>query len=208
VSRPAIVATLVAIGLPFGALAPSARADGDPASDYLLVQNVFLPLSTEPSAEQQAQLTDIVRRANLAGFKIRVAVIASAYDLGSATVLYGHPREYARFLGSELSFLYKSRLLVVMPSGFGFNWPKHSGTAEDQQLARIPIGPGPGGLLAAAATAVERLAAAKHIEIGPSTRTTLTTSHTTRDRLLIIATTLAAICVATATRFALRRRGR
>ena len=206
--RPAVVAALVAIGLPVGAFVPSARADGDPASDYLLVQNVFLPLSAKPSAEQQAQLTDIVQRANLAGFKIRVAVIASAYDLGAATVLYGHPREYARFLGAELSFLYKNRLLVVMPNGFGFNWPKHSRTAEDQQLARIPIGAGPDGLLAAATTAVERLAAAKHIEVGPPTRTTLTASHTTRDRLLIIAATVAAICIATATRFALRRRGR
>ncbi len=33
----------------------------------------------------------------------------------------GKPQTYARFLGSELRFIYKDNLLVVMPQGFGIN---------------------------------------------------------------------------------------
>ena len=65
--------------------AQSARADGDPASDYLLVQRVFVPYEAATAAKQKRDLTAAVTAANKAGFKIRVAVIESAYDLGSVT---------------------------------------------------------------------------------------------------------------------------
>ena len=45
-----------------------------------------------------------------------------------------------------------------MPNGFGFNWLKHTSTAEYALLKTIPIKPGSAGLLAAAQTAVQRLA--------------------------------------------------
>jgi hypothetical protein len=34
--------------------------------------------------------------------------------------LFGHPADYAKFLGTELHFFYRGALLVVMPAGFGF----------------------------------------------------------------------------------------
>ncbi|MCL2770597.1 MAG: hypothetical protein FWD42_10915, partial [Solirubrobacterales bacterium] len=119
----------------------SARADGDPASDYLVTQQLFL--TSEPnsfSSAQQQRLAAVVAAANRAGFAIRVAVISSSYDLGSVTELWRQPQTYARFLGLELSASYRGRLLVVMPNGLGFNWPGHSPAAAQRALAAISTG--------------------------------------------------------------------
>jgi hypothetical protein len=140
--------------------AQSARADGDPASDYLLVQRVFVPYEGASASTQQHELTKTVAAVNKAGFKIRVAVIFSSYDLGSVTSLWRKPRTYARFLGYELGFVYKQRLLIVMPNGFGFNWQKHSPKAAYALLATIPVAHGAAGLLASATAAVRALAKA------------------------------------------------
>jgi hypothetical protein len=140
--------------------AQSARADGDPASDYLLVQRVFVPYEGAAASAQQHALTKAVAAANTGGFKIRVAVIFSSYDLGSVTSLWRKPQTYARFLGYELSFVYRQRLLVVMPNGFGFNWQKHSPKAAYALLAKIPVQHGAAGLLASATAAVQALAKA------------------------------------------------
>jgi hypothetical protein len=110
--------------------------------------------------EQQHALVSAVAAANKAGFTIRVALIYSNYDLGSVTVLWRRPRTYARFLGAELGFVYKQRLLIVMPNGFGFNWPKHPTTAEYALLAKLPIYRGAAGLLESATAAVQALAKA------------------------------------------------
>ena len=125
-----------------GGFAAVARADGDPASDYLVAKQVFL--SSQPASESasQRQLISAVAAANRAGFAIKVAVISSEYDLGSITALWRKPRIYARFLGLELSSVYKQRLLVVMPNGFGLNWPGHS-TASAYRSARRASRAGP-----------------------------------------------------------------
>ena len=150
-----LLAAVVAAGA-----AQSARADGDPASDYLLGSKVFLPYDAKFPARQSTQLTALIAAANKAGFKIRVAVIFSNYDLGSVTALWRKPQTYAKFLGVELSFVYKQRLLVVMPNGFGFNWPKHSTKTAYALLARIPIKHGAAGMLESATAAVQALAKA------------------------------------------------
>ena len=187
-------------------VAPLARADGDPASDYLLVDKVFLPFDAKIPKSQQAELTGVVDAANKAGFPIRVAVIATTYDMGSVTSLYRRPRTYARFLGLELGFVYKQRLLVVMPNGFGFNWPKHSPAAAYSVLAKIPIGAGSSGLVTSAQTAVEKLAAADGVELG-SIKPAATPGHrTAHDRLTIIVVAVAVLLAAAALRLVLRRR--
>jgi len=151
---------LIAAVLTATVAAQSVRADGDPASDYLLVQRVFVPYEGATAAKQQHDLVSAVTAANKAGFTIRVAVIYSNYDLGSVTVLWRKPRTYARFLGAELGFVYKQRLLIVMPNGFGFNWPKHPATPEYALLAKVPIQRGAAGLLESATAAVQELAKA------------------------------------------------
>lgn len=190
------------------AIAPLARADGDPASDYLIGQQVFFPYDTKFPATQQIQFAQLVQEANKAGFKIRVALIASSYDMGSVTSLYLKPRTYARFLGEEIGFVYKQRLLVVMRNGFGFNWPHHSSAAADQTLAKIPISADADGLLAAAQTAVQRLAAADGIKLATPTHVTTPAQRNSHDRLIIIAGAAALILLAAAAQFVVRRRRR
>jgi hypothetical protein len=143
------------------ALAPSAAlADGDPASDVLIGQTLFLPADAGASVAQQSQLQTLLRAAAHAGYPIRVALIASPSDLGSVTALWHQPRAYARFLGYELALVFHGPLLVVMPSGYGLY---HSGSkqpAEQTALAAAPT-PGAGGaLVSSAIVAVRRLAAA------------------------------------------------
>jgi hypothetical protein len=199
---------LIAAAFAACTLAASARADGDPASDYLLVQKVFLPFDAKFPAKQQAEFTALVQAANRSGFTIRVALIASSYDLGSITSLWQQPKTYARFLGEELSFVYKGRLLVVMPNGFGFNWLKHPSAAPYTVLATIPVKPGPTGLIAAATTAVQRLAKAAGVKITAPTHVVTPAQRNSQDRIVIIVATLAALAAALALRFLLRRRQR
>jgi len=144
--------------------AQSARADGDPASDYLLVQHVFVPFEGAVAAKQQHALMREVATVNKAGFAIRVAVIFSNYDLGSVTSLWRKPQTYARFLGVELSFVYKQRLLVVMPNGFGFNWVRHPSKDGYAVLSGVPVQPGTTGLISSATVAVQKLAAAAGVK--------------------------------------------
>jgi hypothetical protein len=100
-------------------LAAPAYADGDPASDVLATQPLFLPQDAGLPAAQQAQLSALLTKAQRRGYRIRVAVIASSSDLGSVTALWRQPQNYAKFLGQELSAVYNGPLLVVMPNGFG-----------------------------------------------------------------------------------------
>lgn len=148
-----------------GLFTPPARADGDPASDFLLSQTVFVPADANVSAQQQARLSALVRAAGRAGFPIRVAIIPNAYDLGSITALWLKPGTYARFLGIELSLAYKRPLLVVMPNGFGVNWPGHSPAPEYRLLRKIPVRAVGGGLIAGAEAAVLVLASADGVKI-------------------------------------------
>ena len=174
-------------------VAHSARADGDPASDYLLGAKVFLPYDAKFPARQSAQLTGLIAAANQAGFKIRVAV------------MWRKPRTYAKFLGLELGFVYKQRLLIVMPNGFGFNWPKHSPAAEYALLSEIPIPPGPTGLLAAATTAVTKLAAAGGVDVKAPAHVTTPAQRNTHDREIILVAVLGALALAAVARYLIRR---
>jgi cytochrome oxidase Cu insertion factor (SCO1/SenC/PrrC family) len=217
-SRCAAVAALLAVVVAAGAFASIARADGDPASDVLVSQTVFLPSDARVSAQQQAQLVGLLQSSTQAGFPVRVAVISSDYDLGSVTALWRKPRAYARFLGIELSLVHRQPLLVVMPNGFGFNWPGHSTTSAYRLLSRIPIGSGDAGVLAATRAAVRTLAAANGSEIGPANGSNISSAsratasapghRSGNDRVAIIAAALAALVVALAVGLVLRRRRR
>jgi hypothetical protein len=98
-----------------------ARANGDPASDYLLVQKLFLPFTTKIDQTQVKRLNAVLNAADRDNFKIRVAVILAPSDLGTAFSLYRKPQRYAEFLGLELAFVYRGRLVVVMPNGYGYS---------------------------------------------------------------------------------------
>ncbi|MFL5911824.1 MAG: hypothetical protein ACJ768_14775 [Gaiellaceae bacterium] len=195
-----LLALVVAAGV-----AGAARADGDPASDYLVGAKVFVPYDAKFPPKQSAQLSALVAAANEAGFKIRVAIIWSDYDMGSVTALWRKPRTYARFLGLELGFVYKQRLLIVMPNGFGFNWPKHSPDSEYALLSKIRIPAGAPGLLTAATTAVAKLAAADGIQVAAPARVKTPAQRNTHDRKIILVAVLGALALAAVARYLIRR---
>ena len=152
---------IAAVALACLCLPAAARANGDPASDYLLAQDVFYPLgvSVDPTAKQQ--LDRAVRTAKARGFPIKVALIAHSSDLGLVSQLYGKPQQYAEFLGGELVFLYRDGLLIAMPNGYGYSENGRPSTAMADSLADLPE---PGfeatPLVQAATVAVGRLAEA------------------------------------------------
>jgi cytochrome oxidase Cu insertion factor (SCO1/SenC/PrrC family) len=166
--RCALLAALLAV-FALGALAPASLADGDPGSDVLVYQNLFVAADANISVPQQVELGNLLTSAGKAGFPIRVAVISQPADLGAITALWQKPAAYASFLGTELSLAYAQRLLIVMPNGFGFNWQGHSVTAAYRVLDGIHVGPGGSGLAAAAETAVRTLAQASGIKLAAST---------------------------------------
>jgi hypothetical protein len=184
-------------------LAGTARADGDPASDYLLGTQVFLPIDAKIPVDKQKEITDVLAAANRAGYKIRVAVIWSAYDLGAITSLWRKPRTYARFLGTELQFVYAHRLLIVMPNGFGFYWFKHPSAREYAVIDKIPIENTPVGLVDAAEKAVVALAQASNVKIGTDVAAGPSNNH---KRVIIILAAIALVALAVLLRLALRKR--
>jgi len=154
----AVCVAIIAVALVFSP--PQARADGDPASDVLAFQTLFLPQDASVPASQQAELGALIQSAQRSGYEIRVALIASPTDLGSITGLWRQPQNYAEFLGQELSLVYRGPLLVIMPDGFGLYNTGHTPAAKRPVLAAVAISPGAGGLVTTAMTAIRRLAAA------------------------------------------------
>jgi hypothetical protein len=187
VRRAALLAALT-VGL---LAVPAAQANGDPASDVLITQQVFLPFEAPISKSASDGLTKTVAAANKRGFRIRVAVIAFTGDLGTAISLWRHPQDYAKFLGSELAFAYSNRLLVAMPAGFGFYRGRKPTAKEQRVLAKLQPGKTPTALTESATQAVRALAAKQGIVLP----TFSSGSSAWRDRAIIAAAVLLALLV-------------
>jgi hypothetical protein len=143
-----------------GTVVPTAAlADGDPASDVLLGQNVFYPYTPAVPASVQTTLNAVTASAKRAGLPIKVALIASPVDLGVIPELFGKPQSYADFLDKEISFQQVQPLLVVMAAGYGTQGMSAKVAAAITQVAR-PAGKTSTDLAHAAITAVSKLAAA------------------------------------------------
>ncbi len=133
-------------------------ADGDPASDYLIAADAYLPYPP-PSAAVRAQLTSAIASAAKEHGRVKVAVIATPTDLGAIPSLFGRPADYAKFLGREIGYSYDGALLVVMPAGYGFYENGRPTPVADATLAAQSIGDkSSAGLTHAAAQAVTALA--------------------------------------------------
>jgi hypothetical protein len=189
-----LVKRLVVLGAVtvFLSVPPVALANGDPASDYLLTQSVFLPFTTKVDHNEATRLSALLRDAEQKKFRIRVAVILSPTDLGTAFSLFGKPEKYAQFLGLELSFVYRDRLLVVMPNGYGYAVNGDPDPKASALLKKLP-GPGPDATkeVQAAMVAVQRLAAAE----GRRLTVPKVGGSTGRDRLTIAAAATAGIAL-------------
>ncbi len=159
---------------------PAAWADGDPASDVLLDQDVFFPYAPPTRGDLERALERTVRQAREAGYPVKVALIASAADLGAYPRLYNRANEYATLLSRELPQsthgrrVTGQRILVVMPGGFG---GVDLGVGVDEALAGVEIqaDAGSDGLAVAAMAAVARLATANgaRVPTPPEAATTL-----------------------------------
>jgi hypothetical protein len=169
--------------------APAASADGDPASDYLLSQQTFVSPNARISSSDQSQLNALLTAARRGGYTIRVAVIQSRYDLGAVTALDKKPRLYSHFLSQELRLVYKKRLLVVMPNGYGIANDGKPAPAEQAVLGRLaPAGTLDGSaLVAAALAAVQALTTHAGIRIAdlPTVATRSSGDTATRDHIVI-----------------------
>jgi cytochrome oxidase Cu insertion factor (SCO1/SenC/PrrC family)/thiol-disulfide isomerase/thioredoxin len=162
-----VLALILVAALCAACLPALAAADGDPGSDVLVYQQLFVAADAHVSIPDQLRLGGMLRSAARSGAPIRVAIIARRDDLGSVTALWRRPQAYARFLGIELSLAYKGPLLVVMPNGFGVSWPGHSSAAALASVSGVRIGLGGAGMMAAAQTAAQRLDARRGVTLRP-----------------------------------------
>jgi hypothetical protein len=120
--RAAIVVVVAAAAC---TITGTARANGDPASDFLPLTNVFLSLKQPKQYSSGRDLLALTADAKKKGLPIKVAVIAQPPDLGLIQSLWQKPQAYATFLGKELLAFarYRGTLIVTMPNGFGINGP-------------------------------------------------------------------------------------
>jgi hypothetical protein len=191
----ALAAALVAI--------PAAQANGDPASDVLIPNQVYIGPEVPISNADRDALVKTVAAANERGYPIRVALIAFTSDLGTAVSLWGRPQDYAKFLGSELAFVYTKPLLIAMPSGFGVYHGRKPVAKEQRVLAGVRAGKTPAALTQSATKAVRALAAAKGVSVPASAGGG---GSDWRDRLIIAAAGLVVVALIAAV--AVRRVGR
>ena len=146
---------LVALALP-----AAAPANGDPASDFLLSQDVFFPFERKLSAPVKQDLVAAIERANEAGYPTKVAIINSRSDLGLVPGMFGKPQDYAEFLGSEIRFQFLGHLVVAMPQGLGLSYQGGKPDPQRSTVAKIPVPDGADGTGTASIRAIDRLAAA------------------------------------------------
>jgi hypothetical protein len=175
--RPAPRALAVVAVLAVGAwIAVGARADGDPASDTLLQQNVSFSYQV-PTPAAETALQHAVDDVYAHGGRIKVALIDDPTDLGSIPSLFGRPPDYAHFLGIELGLWYVGPLLVVMPAGFGVYDGGRSTAAAEDALRSLDVNTAaPDDLAQSATDAVQRLAAAGVLD-PPDVKAPLVTTH-------------------------------
>jgi hypothetical protein len=139
-------------------LADRALADGDPASDILYAQDVFLPYVHPVSKPAAVRLQKVVAASRRGHYPVKVALISGPSDLGVVPGLFGQPQNYARFMTEEMRGQIVDPVLVVMPDGLGF-------AVSGRPLSLGPVtnlkpGPTPDDLASAASTAIPKLAEA------------------------------------------------
>jgi hypothetical protein len=156
---------VVAAALAALAVAPYARADGDPASDVLPEQPVFYGSAVDLKSKPAAQLDALVRESRRRGYPVNVVVITRLEDMGSANYLFDDPDNYGDFLAGEIACCVTGRVLIVMPGGLGVTYIGHSSRADRRVVARLPAPGTVENLLPAAIDGVRRLAAASGVQL-------------------------------------------
>jgi hypothetical protein len=170
--RRTVTATL-ALAVAFVALSSSvAVSDVDPASDVLLLQDVFLPYHPKVCSGVADSLRNLVKKSSKAGFPVKVAVIGTKSDLGGAPQYVNKPTGYSKFLGGELGvfgpdvkrdYATNLKLLIAMPVGLAFYetrypMPPVAGVPPALKGIAVPGRPDNTALARAAIEAIPKLA--------------------------------------------------
>ena len=182
---------LAALAIASVAAAPATSwANGDPASDVLLAQDVYYPYAPPASARMRKALDRLLVATRDAGYPVKVALIQTPADLGDLGRLFGNPGLYARELTDELTRLRHGtpqtgplHLLVVFPSGLsGTGLGAHAGEALD--AVAVDAAAQSDGLVQAALQAVPRLAAANGTRVAtpPEARIKLAARRASTER--------------------------
>jgi hypothetical protein len=160
-----------------------ASADGDPASDVLLAQDVYYPYAPKTSKQMTTAMTTLLARVRKSGYPIKVALIQTPADLGAYPSLFGDTQNYANLLAKEIAFNSHPHLLIVMPSGFGGD---NLGANVDSALKGIKVDDAAksDGLVQAALAAVARIATANghQTPVPPEATAALATSKASSKR--------------------------
>lgn len=147
------------------ATAPAARADDDPASDVLLSQDVFYGDGIDLESKPAAQLPAMLATAREHGLPIKIALISAFTDLGSVTHLWLMPADYARYLATELSLVYRGRLLIVMRNGYAILDDQNLRGSDRRVLSRLEPPRRAARFLSHAIEAVRKVAAANGVKL-------------------------------------------
>lgn len=201
----ALVLALLVVAL---AVPAAARADGDPASDWLITKDVFIPADLGVPQAYANQLGTVLQDAKQHGFTIRVALIGSRYDLGSIPIMFHQPKHYAQFLSYEVRFAYRGPILTVMSNGYGAGINGQRDPARQAILDRMqPPGNGGARIASGATRAVVRLAAARGVKVAvPPLHGSTASGTATEDRITIIVVVLIAAALGALVWLVRRRR--
>ena len=112
-----------------------AFADGDPASDILLQQDVYYGVGVDLRSKAAAQLPAMLAEARRQGFDMKVALISDPAGPRDRHVHVADRRRTTRpTSASEIANVYKGHLLVLMPNGYGYYHFDKSGVTERRRL--------------------------------------------------------------------------
>jgi hypothetical protein len=175
-------------------LPADARADGDPASDFLITLDAFVPTDGGIPAADGQRLVGLLKDAKAKGFPVKVALIPKQDDLGAVTILWKQPQRYAKFLGQELFYVFRGKLLIVMPNGYGIYEHGRPIAADRAFLDSLPPPKSASDVAAAATVAVQRLGLRQEIVLKPGKAATHKSSNN-RDRLVILLASVGAIAL-------------
>lgn len=194
---------LVALLAAAGGAPPRARADADPPSDVLILQNVYYPYHPKVSPQLQSQLDEITARARRAGFPIKVALVATPSDLGAIGQMFGHVVAYANFLQREIAYLRSQPTLAVMPNGFGTSATGPQGPAI---VSKLPAPHTVDGMASGAITAVVQLAAANGHPLSTEGLAAATVHHRSSTPAIVVFAPVLLLVLAVLALTLLRRR--
>ena len=128
-------------------------------------QDVYYGYEVDRESKAAAQLPALLDEARRRGYNLKVALIPNYVDLGEVGWLWERPQQYAQFLGQELASIYRDRILIVMPNGYGIYARESVPGRERRVLTRAVPPRRTSRFLATALDIVQRLAAANGIAL-------------------------------------------